>query len=151
MKWDERFIALAEHVAAWSKDPSRKVGCVIAKDKHIVSLGYNGFPPGVQDLEERLNDRPVKTIFTQHAERNAIYNAKDDVSTATLYTTLFPCCECAKTIISFGIKKVVYKHELDPRPGVEYNPEYSKIMFEEAGVKIVRISTTSIVDGDKSS
>lgn len=145
-KWNDRFLELATHISSWSKDPSRKVGCVIAKEKHVVSLGYNGFPPGVKDLEGRMIDRATKLKFTQHAERNAIYNAKQSLDGATLYTTLFPCCECAKTIISHGITKVVYRKELENRPGVDYNSDYSKIMFDESGVEIVYQPTESEVD-----
>ena len=73
--WDKRFLDLAEHVAGWSKDPSTQVGCVIVNDKRVVvGLGYNGFPRGVEDTPERLNDRPTKYLMVQHAEVNAILN-----------------------------------------------------------------------------
>lgn len=72
LKWHHRFLSLAKHVAGWSKDPSTKVGCVIAKDKRIVSVGYNGFPEGIRDTYERLNNRELKYQIVQHAEENAI-------------------------------------------------------------------------------
>ena len=60
-KWDERFIELARLVAAWSKDPSTKVGAVIVRpDRTVASVGFNGFARGVDDTEERLNDRALK-------------------------------------------------------------------------------------------
>ena len=60
-KWDKRFLELAEHVSTWSKDPSTQVGCVIANDdRRVVALGINGFPKGIEDSEERLNDRETK-------------------------------------------------------------------------------------------
>ncbi len=47
-KWADRFMSLAEHVATWSKDPSTQVGCVIVdKQNRVVSLGFNGFPRGI--------------------------------------------------------------------------------------------------------
>jgi deoxycytidylate deaminase len=48
--WDARFMALAEHVAGWSKDPSTKVGAVIVSpDRRQLTTGYNGFPQGIAD------------------------------------------------------------------------------------------------------
>ena len=66
-RWDLRFIEMASLVASWSKDPSTKVGAVITNDKnHVVSLGFNGFPRGVED---RLNvNRETKLARTIHAE-----------------------------------------------------------------------------------
>ena len=53
-KWDRRFLALAEHVADWSKDPSTKTGAVIVRpDRTIASMGYNGFPRGMADTDDR--------------------------------------------------------------------------------------------------
>ena len=44
-----------------------------------------------------------------HAEVNAImYRNCVDLEGCTLYTTLFPCHECAKVIIQAGIKKIYY-------------------------------------------
>ena len=53
-KWDMRFLALAEHISEWSKDPSTQVGAVIthSRSKRVISLGFNGFPAGVEDTEE---------------------------------------------------------------------------------------------------
>jgi len=132
MTWDEEFLLLADHVATWSKDPSTKVGACIVDDKrHVVAVGYNGFPRGVLDLQERYDDRPTKHLYVCHAERNALDNAHCDVSGCTLYCTLFPCNECAKSIIQRGIKEVVcYTND---RPDL-FNWEVTKTMFREAGV-----------------
>ena len=81
-KWDLRLLGLAKHVAEWSKDPSTKVGAVIADQKHrVLSLGFNGFARGVKDLAQRLDDRETKYDMIIHAERNAILfaNASVDV------------------------------------------------------------------------
>ena len=73
MKWDLRFLKLAEHISNWSKDPSTKVGCIIVgEDREIRSTGFNGFPRGIEDSEERLNDRTQKYPLICHAEENAI-------------------------------------------------------------------------------
>lgn len=126
-----------EFANIWSKDPTTKVGCLIVDDKRrILSFGYNGFPRGVHDLEERLNDRPTKHKFTCHAERNALDQAMVDVSGCDLYTTLFPCVECAKSIIQKGIKRVVtYK----PGRFDDWDWDFSITMLEESGVEIIYV------------
>ena len=70
--WDRRFLELADHIAGWSKDPSRGVGAVIVgPNKQILATGYNGLPRGVDDRPERL-ERPAKYDLIVHAEMNAI-------------------------------------------------------------------------------
>ena len=113
--WDSRFLRLAEHVGMWSKDPSTRVGCVIVDPKRrVLSVGYNGFPRGVEDDPTILADRPAKYARVVHAELNAILN-KGDVEGATLYCSLFPCNECAKSIIQSGIIRVVAPKPDTPR------------------------------------
>jgi dCMP deaminase len=106
--WDRRFIDLARHIAGWSKDPSTQVGAVIALDRRVISIGYNGFPRGIQDSHERLHARPQKYTLTVHAELNALLNASARPRGATLYTwPLSPCQACALQIIQAGIARVV--------------------------------------------
>jgi dCMP deaminase len=106
--WDERFLCLATHISQWSKDPSTKVGAVlVGADKRQVALGYNGFPPGVADTEFRLTNRVAKLRYMQHAERNVLDNAAFPTQGATLYVTHPPCCACALSIVSKGIRRVV--------------------------------------------
>ena len=119
-KWDRRFLELARHVAQWSKDPSTKVGAVIVEPNRraVVAMGYNGFPRGVEDTVERLNDRALKYQMVAHAELNAILNAilnaVASVEGCTLYvwptflTGHAPTCnERAKAVIQAGIAEVV--------------------------------------------
>lgn len=144
-KWDLRFMELAMYVADWSKDPSTRVGAVVvAPDRRIVSLGYNGFPRGVADTDERLNDRPIKYAFVAHAERNAIDNADVSMRGCTLYVTLQPCAECTKSIIQKGIAKVVCA--VDTKKTVHYDTfiDYSLVMLNEAGVEVIQIDNTDL-------
>jgi dCMP deaminase len=136
-KWHKRFLDLCEHVSTWSKDPSTKLGSVIVDSKkRVVSIGYNGFPRGVFDYEERYKDRPTKYLFVAHAERNALDNAPMMVDNCTMYVTLLPCNECAKSIIQRGITTVVtYRPE---RKDV-FNWNITLGMFSEAGVNVVYV------------
>jgi dCMP deaminase len=136
-KWHNRFLDLCEHVATWSKDPSTKLGSVIVDSKkRVVSIGYNGFPRGVFDYEERYEDRPTKYLFVAHAERNALDNAPMMVDNCTMYVTLLPCNECAKSIIQKGITTVVtYRPERED----VFNWNTTLAMFNEAGVNVVYV------------
>ena len=137
-KWDLRYLELASNVASWSKDPSCKVGAVIVnQNNQVVSVGYNGFPKGVADDLARYNDRETKLKFVQHAERNAMDNAPVDLSGCTLYSTLFPCNECCKSIITRGIKHIV-THAVDrnsPKNKL-FNWDVTRQMCTEAQVTI---------------
>jgi dCMP deaminase len=110
--WGDKYIHLAKEISTWSKDPSTKVGAVVVGcDGQILSQGFNGFPRGIKDSEERLNNRERKYELIVHAEMNAIYNASLNgvsLKDSTLYVYGLPICnECAKGIIQVGIKKVI--------------------------------------------
>lgn len=116
-KWVKRYMELAEMVATWSKDPSKKVGAVLVsiENNRIVSTGYNGFPARVYDKVERLEDRDTKLLYTVHAELNAILAARDySLNKCILYTTLFLCSHCMAAIIQSGIRRIItYKPDLN--------------------------------------
>ena len=132
--WDVRFLELAQHVANWSKDPRTKVGAVLVNDTNqVLSLGFNGFPRGVLDLEARYTNRETKLLFVAHAERNALDNCFADTRGSTLYVTLPPCNECVKSIIQKGIKRIVTLTS-EARP--QDNSPISLTMLQEAGVSI---------------
>lgn len=109
MKWEKRFLGLAEHIASWSKDPSTKVGAVIVRPDHTVaSVGYNGFPRNMNDLPTLYADREKKLSRCVHAEMNAILHAREPLKGFTLYTWPFLTCDrCAVHIIQTGIVQVV--------------------------------------------
>lgn len=110
-KWDRRFLELAYQIGLWSKDRSTRVGAVIVgPDLEIRSTGYNGFPRGVNDDVDERHERPQKYLWTEHAERNAIYNAArfgTPLKGCTLYLMWFPCADCARAIVQVGITNLV--------------------------------------------
>lgn len=142
--WDIRFLKLAEHISTWSKDPSTKVGAVIVDSNCIVKgIGYNGFPRGVRDLEERYNDREKKYKLVVHAELNAILNSKEIPDFCSIYifpTIMVPACcpECAKAIIQAGIYRIV-QWDGETAERWKESVSYSELMFREAGVDVVKI------------
>ena len=115
-KWDLRFLDLAKLISGWSKDPSTKVGAVIVDgDNRVVSIGYNGFPIGIDDDDERLNNRELKYKMIIHAECNALMFANTNLVGYTMYTYPFmPCPKCASMIIQSGITRVVsYENKIN--------------------------------------
>ena len=150
-KWDERFMALARHIAKWSKDPSTKVGAVIVdRQRRVLAMGYNGFPRGVDDSPERYADREIKYAHVVHAELNAILNTGVPMALegATLYTTLEPCSGCAKAIVQAGISRVVLPNregmsqsEVEERWGEDQRRAFQ--MMDEA-----RLDVGSTAHGD---
>jgi dCMP deaminase len=102
---------LARHVGGWSKDRSRQVGCiVVASDNSIRSIGFNGFPRGLNDDHDARHERPSKYLWTEHAERNAIYAAaRNGISLAgcRMYLPWFPCVDCARAVVQAGIAELV--------------------------------------------
>ena len=139
-KWCSRWLALAQNVAEWSKDPSTKVGATIfRKDNTPISFGYNGLPRNVRDTEDRLQNREVKYKLTVHAEANAILNAAKSgasLNGAVIAVTHPPCPNCAAMIIQAGISTVVVSEVKDFD---RWDPELSFSILKEAGVNVITI------------
>jgi len=136
-KWDSRFLGLAKEISTWSKDPSRKIGCIAVRDRKILATGYNGFPKGIEDLKVRYDDREQKYHFVVHAEMNTIYNAAENgisLKGSTLYIYGLPVCsECAKGIIQAGVERVVVFSKETPDRWIDSITKTTDL-FEEAGV-----------------
>lgn len=137
-RWDRHYLALARFWAELkSKDPSTKVGAVVVDvNNNVAALGYNGFPRGVEDREDRYNEREVKYALVMHAEANALLLAGERARGGTLYGwPLFTCNECAKLVIQSGIARVVTPPPAEERWQSSY--EWSKTMYREAGVEVL--------------
>lgn len=141
-KWDLRGLALARHIAGWSKDPSTKVGAVIMTPDHRpVSWGYNGFPQRVHDTEERLLDREVKLALTLHAERNALSFARGGACGGHLYVWPFPpCATCAADIVQHGISRIVFGRLEEIPERWKKSFELGKEVLLEVGVEYVDLT-----------
>ena len=139
-KWDIRFLELAKHISGWSKDPSTKVGCVVVgEDREIRSTGFNGFPRGINDNNERLTNRTKKYPLICHAEENAIMHAARigvALKGSTAFVTWPPCSRCARSLIQAGVREIVYP-ETDGIPArwlEDFN--ISNGMLLEAGILV---------------
>lgn len=139
-KWQARFIGLAKEIACWSKDPSSRVGSVIVRpDRTICSVGFNGFPRGVEDSQDAITNRDAKLLRTIHAELNAILSAKESLAGYSLFVWPFqPCAQCAAAIIQSGITKVYCpynEHLAHERWSESFKAALQ--MFDEAQVRVI--------------
>ncbi len=93
-----------------SPDKNTRVGAVIYNPQdNTVNFGWNSFPWGLKQKEERTQ-KPLKYSFTCHAEEAAIsYRAKHGMATegSSIFVTHVPCASCARLIVQSGIYRVV--------------------------------------------
>jgi len=135
--WQETFMTMAETVARRSTCSKMKTGALLVRDNRVISMGYNGTIPGAKHCcdywtsvytngyASRMSSKEfLENVFPQahhdwatvneiHGEQNAIlYAAKQGISTENteMYSLYSPCINCAKVIITAGIKKVYYRH-----------------------------------------
>lgn len=129
-KYNRLYMDIAERVAKMSYAKRLQVGAVIVKEGRIISMGWNGMPPGWDNKCEETRwhaDSEEETQVTKpqvmHAESNAISKlAKSNESGlgAVLYCTHNPCMDCAKLILQSGIKKVYYQDEYRDSGGIKF-------------------------------
>jgi dCMP deaminase len=146
MNFDEYFLDIADVVRSKSKDPSSQIGAVIVgPDKQIISTGFNGFPRGIDEVDETRWERPVKYDYVEHAERNAIYNAARHgiaLRGATMYMVGFgppctPCIACAKGVIQAGISTFVGRAVKPCPDSWKEELEFSRLLLVEAEVEVI--------------
>lgn len=147
-RWDSHFLHLSLQIALMSKDPATQVGAIIVgPDREIRSSGFNGFPRGIVDSDDRLNDRNVKLQLIVHAEVNAILNAAR-IGTTLKGTTLYlsatdhtgmvwsgpPCTRCTVEIIQSGIIEIVARPFKRVASKWKEDIETSRKILQEAGI-----------------
>lgn len=131
--WDSYFLDIAAQVSSRSTCPRLSVGCVIVKDKHIISTGYNGSIHGHEHCEDVgcLIDKSGHCNRVIHAEANACLSAdRSNLKDATAYVTHEPCHNCAKLLAQVGIKRIVYRDA--------YPNEWNKIFFAKMEVDHIK-------------
>ncbi|WP_339902829.1 dCMP deaminase family protein [uncultured Cyclobacterium sp.] len=125
--FDDIFMELAVSLAQRSHCIKKHVGAVLTKDTRIISIGYNGPPPGTHNCDEEFpvegcrRDSKGSCSLALHAEQNAILYAvknKASVEGSTLFVTLAPCLPCARIIYSMGISKVIFLNSYAEYKGI---------------------------------
>ena len=154
-KLDKRYLRMARIWAENSYAVKRQVGCLLVKDKMIISDGYNGTPSGFENVCEtvecnayctitiptdlpKCKDCPSGRLITKpyvlHAEANAISKlsrSSNNSDGATLYVTDEPCLECSKIMIQAGIRRVVFWRDYHTHDGTE--------LLKRAGIEVTQI------------
>jgi dCMP deaminase len=152
--WDEYFMKIAEMVGSRGTCDRGRAGCVITRDRRIISTGYVGSPVGLAHCDEVGHEMHTVThedgttsrhcIRTAHAEQNAICEAARmgiALEGGVLYCKMTPCYACGKMIINAGIKRVVCAQDY-------HGGARSKEIFKEAGVEYVLLSETMTTYAD---
>lgn len=107
------------------------------------SLGFNGFPAGIEDNDERLNNKELKNVLMRHAEANALSNAPFSTHDCYLFVTRSPCVRCViDHIIPAGIAAVVISDESKAydRTSSRFNDLQTALLYlKEANVKVIYI------------
>lgn len=145
--WDQYFMQLAALAAQRSNCMKRRVGCVLVRQKRVISTGYNGTPRGLKNCGEggcpRCNEGQdsgvgLGTCLCLHAEENALLEAgRERIGDgAILYCDTCPCLTCSIKITQVGVGEVVYSR------GYSMDGETAAV-FKEAGVKLRQFSPVS--------
>lgn len=148
--WNEYFFTIVHAVGARATCDRGKCAAIVVKDRHILSTGYVGAPPGLPHCDDAGHlyrkvihiDGTTKEhcVRTVHAEANALAQAAKfgaSVADARLYSTMFPCFDCAKLIIAAGITQVYA--EFDYPASAD-----SKALFTAAGIHWVLTNDLTI-------
>jgi len=131
-KFVDFYIKIAEETANLSYCKRLKVGAILVKDNSIISYGYNGTLPGLENKCENENNETYKHVL--HAEQNAILKvarSTNSTENAIMFCTHLPCEECAKLIITSGIIGVFWKYIYRNTKSIE--------LFKKCNVKLIRI------------
>lgn len=130
--WDEYFLNICDVVKTRSKDPKRQVGCCLVSllDNKILSLGYNGLKPGVND-NINWNDRDLVNSLVLHAEINCIARSNPSIEESKLYSSTSPCMICIKVIATKNIKKIIFKDKYKDFEEVKKVCNYYNILIEQ--------------------
>lgn len=142
--WDQFYLGMCVYISRKSKDRSTKLGAIAVGENHeVLSVGFNGFPRGVSDDNEKYHERPTKYLITEHAERNLIYNAARrgiSLEGATLYLPFepVPCCDCTRGVIQSGFKRIIGTNFKFTGKGKHWdeNLAFAKEMLDEVGMEM---------------
>lgn len=131
ISWEEYALRLAEVASLKSKDPYVQVGCCLLRHDHsVASLGFNGFPSG---MPEDWSNRDERRKYVVHSEINSLRYVKPNECYLAA-VTLLPCNDCLKSLVSYGIKKIVYRDV--------YQHDPSTLDLAEAfGIELIQITS----------
>lgn len=113
-----------------------KTGCIAVKDGKIILKAWNSIEKISSTLAEREN--------AVHAEKNLLAKALEQnisLRECTLYTTRFPCLDCAESLNNAGITKIFYMSDLFTSGNT------AQSFFEQNNIEIFQIKEGEVWDG----
>lgn len=133
LEWDEYFMSIALLGSQRSPCQRLRVGSVIVKDNHLISMGYNGYIQGAPHIS-RIKDDHEQSII--HSEVNALSDCARrgaSLAGAKIYVTHYPCINCFRSIAACGIKEIVYLNDYK-------NDEIVEQLATESGILIAKLN-----------
>ncbi len=121
----------------------RQCGAVIVKDKKVLTKGYNKIWPDdgfcldqgcVRETKILAPNESLELCVSSHAEMSAIGRAAEKgiaIAGATLYTSSFPCPNCAKIIAVSGISEVIFWRD--------YSSKLGEKILASANIKMTKL------------
>lgn len=118
--FDQYFLNLAEAVSTRGDCTRRQVGCLIVKDRRVVSTGYNGTTPGARGCLKGGCPRATSdaapgegyeasACIALHAEMNAVaFGDYERMFGGTAYINESPCYMCQKVLSAAGIERAIW-------------------------------------------
>ena len=140
--WDQYFLCLAFVARVRSHDPDTQHGCILCTpDNHVLSVGYNGFPRGMDDNLLPIT-RPEKYRWMAHAESNSLANCPVRPTGCTAYVTGESCLPCLMALWQHGVVKVVQaawhgSHVIDEPAAEPDERERREVFLEQTGMVVV--------------
>ncbi|QTA84735.1 deoxycytidylate deaminase [Desulfonema magnum] len=164
--WNEYFMIIAKIVSSRSTCNSRPIGCVLVRDKQILSTGYNGAVPGAPHCIDQKDENGNPFCFRRsmgvpdhkkqefcigsHAEKNAVAQAAREgisVKGASLYVTVSPCFDCMKMLAVAQIRHVYFELPYGSENKVrdQFWEQQGKQMFETFEPLVVSQNTLKLI------
>ncbi|QDO97813.1 hypothetical protein FNB15_11280 [Ferrovibrio terrae] len=146
---DRHYLWRAVLESSKSEDPKAKltatsaVGAVIADNNSVIAASANVLPYKLKEAFKKSRKRVTlqnREFVIEHAERAAIYKMLLDgrsPSGATLYCTRFPCSDCARAIVTAGIRRIVLAQGFGKdKSHWRHQQRAAKDLLIDSGVKI---------------
>lgn len=131
LEWDEYFGSMALLASARSPCERLHVGCVVVRERRVLSMGYNGFFKGAPHTSIIAHGHEQATV---HAEQNAISHAARTgiaLDGASAYITHYPCVNCFKSLVAAGVTEVKYVDDYRNDPVVAELSKVSNVTVEQ--------------------
>lgn len=116
-RYKKVYYNIAQEISSLSYANRLKVGAIIVKENRIISIGFNGTPPGWDNNCENVLAAYERETYLKtkpeviHAEMNALHklaSSHESGNNASMFCTHTPCMDCAKGVVMSGIKNFYF-------------------------------------------